>query len=132
MNFEKYKNIKGIDEFIKRFPDKPWHYFHDVLEFRRYIRFDYEEWIDRTYIELMMADNERKDGIILRCIDAYIDGKCEIQTCIEGLNILCLKDLGYEAKYKIEDFEENSISIYCSDLEISVIDPNQYIYACGI
>lgn len=43
------------------------------------------------------------------------------------MNIICLKDLGYEAKYKIEDFEENSVCIYCNDLEIRVIDPSQYI-----
>lgn len=36
MDLEKYKNIKGIEEFLKRFPDKPWHYFHDVLEFRQF------------------------------------------------------------------------------------------------
>lgn len=128
MDLDQYKSIKGIEEFLKCFPDKPWHYFHDVLEFRRYIRFDYEEWVDRTYVELMLADIERKDGIVLRCIDAYIEGKCAIQTYIGGLNIVCLNDLGYEAKYKIEDFEESSICIYCSDLEISIIDPSEFIY----
>ena len=129
MDLEKYKNIKGIDEFLKFFPDKPWHYFHDVLEFRQYIRFDYEKWIERSYIELVMAAANRKDGILLRCIDAYVDGKCEIQTYIGGLDIICLKDLWYEAKYKIGDFEEDCINIYCNDLEISVIDPSQFIYS---
>lgn len=52
-----------------------------------------------------------------------IDGKCEIQSYIGGLDIICLEGLGYEVKYKIEDFEENSICIYCKELEISVINP---------
>ena len=53
-----------------------------------------------------------------------IDGKCEIQSYIGDLNIICLEGLGYEVKYKIEDFEENSICIYCKELEISVINPD--------
>lgn len=40
MDREKYKNIDGIETFWKFFPDKPWHYFHDILEFRWYQEFD--------------------------------------------------------------------------------------------
>lgn len=47
MDLEKYRNIKGMDEFLKCYPDRPWHYFCDVLEFRQYLRFDNEEWIER-------------------------------------------------------------------------------------
>ncbi len=100
-----------------------------MLEFRRYIRFDYEEWGEKTYIDLVMADETRRDGIVLHCVDAWMDGRCEIQTYIGGLDIIYLKDSGYEGKYRITDFEENNMNIYCNDLEIRVIDPGEYMYS---
>ena len=48
MDLEKCKYITGIKEFLLAFPDKPLYYFQDMLEFRRYIRFDYEEWGEKT------------------------------------------------------------------------------------
>lgn len=61
MEKEMYKNIIGFDIFYKYFDDKPWHYFHDILEFRWYIEFDYEEWHDRTYIDLKMASQDKQN-----------------------------------------------------------------------
>lgn len=129
MDLEKCKNITGIKEFLQAFPDKPLHYFEEMLEFRRYIRFDCEAWAEKTYIDLVMADETRRDGIVLHCIDAWMDGKCEIQTNIGGLDIMYMKDSGYEATYRIIDFEENRLNIYCNDLEIRVIDSGQYIFS---
>ena len=129
MDLEKCKYITGIKEFLLAFPDKPLYYFQDMLEFRRYIRFDYEEWGETTYIDLVMADETRRDGIVLHCVDAWMDGRCEIQTYIGGLDIIYLKDSGYEGKYRITDFEENNMNIYCNDLEIRVIDPGEYMYS---
>lgn len=45
----------------------------DSLEFRRYIRFDCEAWAEKTYIDLVMADETRRDGIDLHCIDAWME-----------------------------------------------------------
>ena len=38
-----YKNIIGIDMFMKYFHDKSWCYFHDILEFKWYRKFDFED-----------------------------------------------------------------------------------------
>ena len=61
MDKEMYKDIRGIEKFFEHFPDKPWHYFHEIIEFRWYREFDYEEWYNRFYINLVMSDREGKD-----------------------------------------------------------------------
>ena len=33
MKAKTYKDIKGIEEFHKSFPDKGWFYFSDIIEY---------------------------------------------------------------------------------------------------
>lgn len=121
-----YKNIKGIDEFFKYFPEAHWCYFHEVIEFKWHREFDYEEWYDRFYINLVVSDKDRKDTILLKFKN--ISGECNCNFCgwISGLEIVNLKytDKNHEIQYEILDFEDSQIHFYCTDIEIKVLSVN--------
>ncbi len=121
-----YKNISGIDIFWKYFPDKPWHYFHDILEFRWYKEFDYTEWCDRTYVELKMSDLNGLDIVLFKLIDASGEGIYKLNGWISGLDILNLRygATWIEEQYELIDFEENNLHFYCNEIEIKVIAVN--------
>lgn len=126
MEKEQYKNIIGIDNFWKYFPDKPWFYFHDILEFKYYKEFDYEEWRDRWYLDLKMTDLDGKDIVVFKLVDVYGEGTFQFQGYISGLNIVNLRHTAtwLEPQYELLDFEDSSIHFYCSDIEVSVLMVN--------
>ena len=113
----------GIDLFWKYFPEKPWHYFHDVLEFKWYKEFDYEEWRDRIYLELKMASLDGQDIVVLKLMDASGEGICRLNGYISGLDIINLRyeSAWVETQYELIDFEESNIHFYCNEIEIKVI-----------
>lgn len=121
-----YKDIVGIDVFWKYFPDKPWHYFQDILEFRWYKEFDYEEWQNRFYLELKMADFNNQDVVLLKLIDVSGEGTCRFSGCISGLDIVNLRQGAswLEQHYELVDFEDSAIRFYCNEIEIKVIAVN--------
>lgn len=126
MNREMYKDIIGITDFFRYFPKVHWCYFHEVLEFRWYREFDYEEWCDRFCVDLKMSDMEKKDAILLKLKDVSCNGSCELLGWISGLNVINLKYIGtgYELQYEVLDFENSHIHFYCNEIEIQVISVN--------
>lgn len=126
MNKETYKNIKGIDEFFKYFPEVHWCHFHEVIEFKWYREFDCEEWSDSFSINLIMSDMSGKDTILLKFKN--VSGECNCNFCgwISGLEIVNLKymDRNREIRYEILDFEDSQIHFYCADIEVKVLCVN--------
>lgn len=125
MNKEMYKDIVGITEFFHYFPNAHWCYFHEVLEFRWYREYDYEEWCDRFCVDLIISDMEKKDTILLT-LKNVSGGNCEFLGWISGLDIINLKytDTGYEIRYEVLDFEDSQIHFYCDEIIIKVIMVN--------
>lgn len=126
MEKEMYKNIMGFDIFFKYFHDKPWHFFHDVLEFRWYREFDYEEWHDKTYLDLKMASQDNQNVVIFKLTDVSVEGPCYFNGWISGLDIINMHKKGtwLEHQYELIDFEDSSIHLYCNEVEIQVITVN--------
>mgnify|MGYP003289791830 FL=1 len=126
MDKEMYKDIRGIEKFFEHFPDKPWHYFHEIIEFRWYREFDYEEWYNRFYINLVMSDREGKD--IVSFLFKDVSGSCHMDFCgwMAGFDIVNLKyiDVNHETRYEIMDFEDSDLHFFCSDIEIKVLSVN--------
>lgn len=124
MNNEMYKHIQGIDEFLKYFPDEPWCHFHDVVEFRWYRQFDYEEWYDKFCIDLTLRDQNESDAILLKFKDVT-GAETDDFLCgwISGLDIINLKynNPSFENQYEVIDFEESSIHFYCQEIEVKVL-----------
>lgn len=116
-----FENIEGMQCFKRYFPNKPWFYFHDVLEFRWYQEFDYEEWHDRRYVNLTMASEDRQDIVSFTFSDCEMLGSVCIDGWISGLDIINrTQDLQRRA-YEIIDFEEGSIHMMCTDFSIKVL-----------
>lgn len=109
--------------FMKYFHDKSWCYFHDILEFKWYRKFDFEEWCDRTYLDLKMTDITNKDTVLFRLIDASSSGPCMLNGWISGLDIINLRQNGtwLEHQYELIDYEDSGIHFYCKEIEIKVI-----------
>ncbi|MDE7424839.1 MAG: hypothetical protein K2N51_14315 [Lachnospiraceae bacterium] len=126
MNKEMYKDIIGITDFFHYFPNVYWCYFHEILEFRWYREFDYEEWCDQFCVDLKMSDIEKKDIILLTLKGVSCDGSCEFLGWISGLDIINLKytGTGYELQYEVLDFEDSHIHFYCDEIVIKVISVN--------
>lgn len=121
---ERYKHIQGIDEFLKHFPDKPWWHFHDIVEFRWYRQFDYEEWYDKFYIDLTLRDQNESDEILLRFKDVTgAETDDFLSGWISGLDIIDLKikNPSFENQYEVLDFEDAKIHFYCQEVEVKVL-----------
>lgn len=126
MNREMYKHILGIDDFFKYFPDVHWCHFHEIIEFRWYRQFDYEEWYDKFCIDLTMSDQNGNDSILLTFKNVGGETKDFLSGWISGLDIINLKynNPSYENQYEIIDFEDSKIHFYCNDIEIKVLRAN--------
>lgn len=125
MDKKLYKGIKGIDAFFAYFPERHWCHFSKVQEFKWYRDFDYETWLDKICVDLMISDKEEKDTVLLRFINArncVYDGL----GWISGLEIVNRKlaDFNSELQYEVLDFEDSSIHLYCEDIEIKVLYAN--------
>lgn len=123
MDKSQYKNIIGIDTYYEYFPDKPWHYFHEILEFRWYREFDYEEWREKFCIDLKMASLDRRNTVVFKLTDVYAEANLELCGWISGLDIINLRCMSAwtEVQYELVDFEDSHIHIYCNEIEIKVI-----------
>lgn len=121
-----YKDVKGIEEFFRFFPEVHWCYFHEMIEFRWYREVDYEEWTDRFCVDLTMSDIDGKDTILLKLKNVSGNCNCDFSGWISGLDIVNLKhiDKNHEIQYEILDFEDSQIHLYCKDIEIQVLRVN--------
>lgn len=121
-----YENIEGIGEFLRYFPKVHWCYFHEMVEFRWYREFDYEEWCDKFCVDLTMSDMDGKDTILLKLKNVSGNWNCEFSGWISGLEIVNLKyiDINHEVQYEILDFEDSQIHFYCTNIEIKVLSVN--------
>lgn len=123
MDKSQYKNIIGIDTYYEYFPDKPWYYFHEILEFRWYREFDYEEWREKFCVDLKMASLDRRNTVVFKLMDVYAEANLELCGWISGLDIINLRCMSAwtEVQYELVDFEDSHIHIYCNEIEIKVI-----------
>lgn len=118
--------ITGIETILEKLPEglRQWYRFGNILDFRYYKVFDYENWSDRYDAELVLTDDSEAYHIrmhlknIVGSVTLYPGRK------ISGLEITNMRqNCGYESgsRYLINDFESNEISIYCEDIEVSMI-----------
>lgn len=121
MDKSMFKDISGINKFFLYFPNVQWHYFREIIEFKYYRVYDYENWCDKIYIDLRIGDSSKKDMIQLKLKEVSEDGQFNLCRWISGLEIVNLKDTGMELGYEILDFEDSHLHFYCSDIEIEVI-----------
>lgn len=116
-----FESVKGIKSFKRYFPNKPWFYFHDVLEFRWYREFDYEEWYDRIYLNLTMSSEDGKDIVSFVFYDCEILGSICFNGWISGLDIINRTQDLQRCSYEVIDFEDGSIHIMCMDFSIKIL-----------
>lgn len=116
-----FERVEGIREFNKYFPNKPWCYFHDVIEFRWYREFDYEEWYDRTYLKLTMSSEDKNDIISFVFADCEMLGSVCFNGWISGLDIIDITQDFQRQAYEIVDFEDNCLHMMCTDFSIQII-----------
>lgn len=124
MDKNMFKSIEGIELFWSAFPDISWCYFHEILEFRWYRKFDNEDWIDRSYFELKMSGIDGKDIILFLFKDAVFMSPLSINGYISGLDIINKSRDYQNTTYEIIDFEDQSIHMVCSDFSIKVLQIN--------
>lgn len=116
-----FERVEGIQDFNKYFPNKPWFHIHDVIEFRWYREFDYEEWCDRTYLKLMMSSEDKNDIVSFVFSDCEILGSVCFNGWISGLDIIDrTRDLQRQV-YEIVDFEGHCLHMICMDFSIQII-----------
>ena len=116
-----FERVEGIKCFKRYFPNKPWCYFHDVLEFRWYREFDHEEWDDRIYLKLTMSSEDRKDVISFIFSDCNILGGVCFNGWISGLDIINRTQDFQKQLYEVVDFEDDSLHIMCTDFSIKIL-----------
>ena len=123
MDKEKYRHIDGINEFLQYFPNKPWHCFSEILEFKWYKEYDFEEWQNKICIDMKMTDTQNQNTILFKFVDVSIEEYCTLDGYISGLDIINLQygGTGYESTYEVVDSEDSHIHFYCKDVKLKVI-----------
>lgn len=69
-----FHSVEGIDLLLEKIPNFEWNIFHDILEFRWYRQYDYEEWIFRRNFEMKMASIDGLDIALLKFLDVEFIG----------------------------------------------------------
>ncbi len=125
-----YKDIIGIEEFYKSFTDKAWHCFGNILEFRYYKNHENYEWYDKMCVDLKLSDLNEENVILLMFRGLTGGEHFELYNWISGLDIIDLryKNVGWESRYEIIDFEDSHIHFYCDEVEVKVISVNGESY----
>lgn len=116
-----FERVTGIKEFNKYFPSKPWFYFHDILEFRWYREFDYEEWYDRTYLKLTLSSEDKNNIVSFTFSDCEILSSVCFNGWISGLDIIDRTQDLQRQSYEIVDFEDGCLHMMCTDFSIQII-----------
>jgi hypothetical protein len=126
MKTDMYKDIIGIEEFYKSFPNKVWHYFGNILEFRYYKNHENYEWYDKLCVDLKLSDLNEENVILLMFRGVTGGEHFELYNWISGLDIIDLhyKNTGWESHFEIIDFEDSHIHFYCDEVEVKVISVN--------
>ncbi|MEE0061420.1 MAG: hypothetical protein UE295_11390 [Acutalibacteraceae bacterium] len=126
MKTKLYKDIIGIENFYKSFPDKNWFYFCDILEFRYYRNHENYKWYDELCIDLKLSDSTGANVILLMFRGVTGNDNFRLYDRISGFDIINLQqqNIGWEAHYEITDFEDSNIHFYCDEIEVRVISVN--------
>lgn len=126
MKTDIYKDIIGIDEFYKCFPNKCWYNFGNILEFRYYKNQENYEWYDKLCVDLKLSDLNEENVILLMFRGVTGGEHFELHNWISGLDIIDLryKNTGWESHFEIIDFEDSHIHFYCDEVEVKVISVN--------
>ncbi len=121
---EMFRNIEGMELLLDKIPDFAWCIFHDVLAFKWYRQYDNEEWRYRDCFEMKMASADGANVALFKFIDVHFMGGFEINGWISGFNIIN-KTMDYQrSAYEIIDFEDNAISMLCSDFTVKLLQVN--------
>ena len=123
---DKNSGIKGMDALLEKLPREyqNWLCFGHILKFEYKEIFDYENWENRYHAELILSDDSETYKI--RLLLKHINGEFSIRVRedIGGLNIAAATESGYESssRFRVYDFEDNAISIYCEEIEATLLE----------
>lgn len=123
---DRQSGITGIETVLKKLPEglRQWYRFGNILDFRYYRAFDDENWLYRYDAELVLTDDS--EACRIRMHLKNITGNVTLYPGrkISGLEITNMRQkCGYERScgYLINDFECGEFSIYCEDIEVSMV-----------
>lgn len=118
---EEFKYIEGFDEVIENIPNFWWGMLHDVLEFRWFQEYDYEEEYNRSYFEIKMASEGGLDIFLLRFEDADFVSGLDIRGWISGFTIENRSKEYQRPAYEVLDFEDGAIHMFCSGFSVKIL-----------
>lgn len=117
--------ISGMDALLEGLPEdkQNWFCFGHILKFECKEVFDYENWGNYYNAELILSDDAETHKI--RLLLRHLRGKISICIAgdIAGLAIRNVKDTNPEpgVRFHIYDFENDTISIYCEEIEVFLL-----------
>lgn len=123
---DRNSGIKGMDALLEKLPREyqNWLCFGHILKFEYKEIFDYENWENRYHAELILSDDSETYKV--RLLLKHINGEFSIRVRedIGGLNIAATTESGYESssRFRVYDFEDNAISIYCEEIEATLLE----------
>lgn len=119
------KYIKGINELIQALPSA----YRSFLLFGNIIKLEYEKVFDQEKcqeiynLNLILTDDGEHYKIKMLCKNVHGEISFSISESISGLSICDMKDCGYEndTRFRVYDFETSDFSIYCENIEVSLL-----------
>ncbi len=117
--------ISGMEDLLEHLPKEKqnWFCFGHILKFECKELFDYENWGNYYNAELLLSDDSEVYKI--RLLLKHISGQISICIArdITGLTIRNMENRDPEPghRFRVYDFEEDTISIYCEAIEVSLL-----------
>ena len=116
-----FRGIEGIDLLLDKIPNFAWNVFHDILEFKWYVQYDYEDWCYRRNFEMKMASEDGFNIVLFKFVDVEFIGGFTISGYISGFDIINKTTDYQRAAYEIIDYEDNAIDMLCADFSVKLL-----------
>lgn len=119
------KQIKGMQQLLQELP-KEYQYlplFGNIIKLNYKKVFDYEKRMDVYHLTMLVTDDSERYQLqfVLKNVRGSVFF-C-VSEKLSGLAVHDMKDCGYESdsRYRVYDFENKDFSIFCEDMEISLV-----------
>ena len=120
MDRTKFDAIIGIDKFFEIYPDVEWSHFCKVMDYKWYRKFDNLEQIHKAYLELVMADFDKKNVVKFKFNDVEFMTNESMRPYMAGFEIINMSTDKKSTAYEVADLEEGVTYLRCSEFLIEV------------
>lgn len=122
-------HIKGMNQLIQELPE-PYRYlpiFGNILAFEYLKEFDCEKWADIYNAKLLVADEAERYKIQILMKNVHGSISFSVSETLSGFSICDMQEDGYEpdTRFHVYDFENGDFSIYCEDIEVSLLTDSE-------